>query len=1244
MNKKKNISLKANNVYLLLAIGLILFSYAMYYLNSPTFLQKSIYENFQRDYKIASEKIKIVANEIAEMDSGKMPLIDWWQKLPILKSHLQENDAILYIYRSDSLICWTSTHITETDILSTITKQPVDLVRLTNGWYLIASKISVNKTKVVALKLVKNNYPIHNSYLNKSFGQGFNVPENIGLKLPGKYDEYLIKNNYGRPIAALDFINIDSVAALGYNVAVFFFILSWFFLFLYFNSLIKNTKHIKNKLIVILISGFLLLSLKFIMSSFKVPVYVYNLELFKPTHFAISSLIPSLGDLFLISCVIYFMVYSICREVNINLTKIFAQGPYFKIARWGLIVLLFASFLGTNNIFETIIYNSNINLGNLEMVNFRYFSIYGLLSIALLFAVFIFLTDWIIRTFFSKSDIRNVIIELFAISVLALVLYYFVSKDIEPAAPVLLLLTFIFIAYSRFKQQGKYKYAHILLLMLIFSFYSVYLIYHVTEIKSENESKTVAVSLSTEHDPVAEYLLIDLGKSIQNDKVLKTLATEPNLDYLRLYKHFKKNYFSGYWEKYELQITICNPYDSVLLRPDIVYQPCFYFFKNLLRKNAETVPNSDFYFLKNFNGCISYLTFSTYYNDSANLIRNIYVQLDSKLISEELGYPELLLDDRASKDSHRDMYSYARYYKNRLIYQSGTFAYKLSAENYRKTKNEYEYETFGKYEHLFYRPDENNLLILSKPDISFFDLLVSFSYIFIFYFFILNLVIIAIAPNILKLNYTPDFKTKIRLSMVGVLLLSLIIVGSISIYLSIKQYQSKHYEIVSEKLQSVLLEMGNRLGNEKELDKSWGSYEYDSLEELLRKLSNIFYTDVNLYDTTGHMIASSRPEIFEKGLSGNQMDPDALYQLTHDQKAEFMHEEQIGQLKFMSIYTPFVNNDNKLIAYLNLPYFTKQSTFSKELYSMLLAIVNFYVLLILGSIAFAVILSNSIVKPLQIIRERFASISLGTRNEKILYANNDEIGALVHQYNRMVDELDKNIELLARSERESAWREMAKQVAHEIKNPLTPMRLSVQQLLKAWNDKNENIDEYMQRVSQTLIEQIDTLSSIATEFSNFAKMPKANNQEIDLCSLLKSVAGLFAEEPVSINLHLPCDSGLRIYADKEQISRVFINLITNAIQAIPDNRQGVIDISVTQTKNKVNISVSDNGKGVEASIGDKLFEPNFTTKSGGMGMGLAISKNIIESAGGNIYYKTIENEGTTFIIDIPLFSNNNATS
>ena len=322
-------------------------------------------------------------------------------------------------------------------------------------------------------------------------------------------------------------------------------------------------------------------------------------------------------------------------------------------------------------------------------------------------------------------------------------------------------------------------------------------------------------------------------------------------------------------------------------------------------------------------------------------------------------------------------------------------------------------------------------------------------------------------------------------------------------------------------------------------------------------------------------------------------------------------------------------------AYIELPGISMTQADPETGSSIFGTLLNAYVFLFLIAVALAIGVANSITRPLAQLGEKLKKLKLGKKNEEISWGIDDEIGALINDYNLMIQKLDESAQLLALTERDTAWREMAKQVAHEIKNPLTPMKLSIQYLQKSVKE-TDDLHALVTRVSNTLIEQIDNLSRIASEFSNFATMPQSDNKKIVLNDVVASVHDLFRKrEDMNVQLYVPIQD-IIIFADRNQMVRVLNNVINNAIQAIPDDTKGRINISLIKKGDYAVISVEDNGVGISEDMRDNVFRPNFTTKSSGTGLGLAICANIMEAFNGKIYFETEKNKGTKFYIEIPL--------
>jgi len=433
-------------------------------------------------------------------------------------------------------------------------------------------------------------------------------------------------------------------------------------------------------------------------------------------------------------------------------------------------------------------------------------------------------------------------------------------------------------------------------------------------------------------------------------------------------------------------------------------------------------------------------------------------------------------------------------------------------------------------------------------------------------------------------------------------------------------------------MQSIIIELNNKVSEQ----NVFAEQQKDFVTSLLIKFSNVFYSDINLYSKDGTLYATSRPEVFEKGFVGGLMNPEAFYNINYQSKSEIVLEEHIGNLKYLSAYVPYNNSDGKIIAYLNLPFFTQQNALTREISTFATTLINIYLILILMAMLITFFITNGLTRPIILLQRKLREIELGKKNEPIYYKRNDEIGTLVNDYNKMLVELSKSAELLARSERETAWREMAKQIAHEIKNPLTPMKLSVQYLLRSFNDKTPGWELLVEKMTKTLIEQIDTLSVIASEFSSFARLPSPTIERVNIVEKIKSITELYKQSKnVQIVFNNNNFNNIIVNVDKEQLIRVFTNLIKNAIQAIPAEKRGYVKIDTFVKNNKAIVKIEDNGTGISDDVKLKLFIPNFTTKTSGMGLGLAMVKNMVEGMGGNISYETQIGVGTTFIIELP---------
>ena len=398
-------------------------------------------------------------------------------------------------------------------------------------------------------------------------------------------------------------------------------------------------------------------------------------------------------------------------------------------------------------------------------------------------------------------------------------------------------------------------------------------------------------------------------------------------------------------------------------------------------------------------------------------------------------------------------------------------------------------------------------------------------------------------------------------------------------------------------------------------------------------IANIHNVSFNLFDLKGNLVKKSRPSGNENIIIDNYLSDDVLTQLNLSASKRYVEKNKYLGGDYRSSYIIINDRDATPLGILNVPYFDDDSLNYGELNEFLIRLSYAYVIMILVAILFAYFVSKYITKSLQTIRDRMKGTSLEKNNQKIeLEGASLEVSALVDSYNSMIDDLEDSAKKLASSEREQALREMAKQVAHEIKNPLTPMRLSVQSFQQKFDPDDPKIHKKVEEYSKTLIQQIDTMSSIASAFSNFAKMPAQKLELLNIVEAIELTLEIFPESDIKF---IPQGSNISVNFDRSQLIRIITNLVKNAIQSIPPKRTPKISIVVSSDDLEVIIVVKDNGSGVTDSIEGKIFEPRFTTKSSGMGLGLPMIKNIIETYNGSISFSSIIGEGSEFTIRFP---------
>ncbi|GGG35827.1 sensor histidine kinase [Bizionia arctica] len=476
-----------------------------------------------------------------------------------------------------------------------------------------------------------------------------------------------------------------------------------------------------------------------------------------------------------------------------------------------------------------------------------------------------------------------------------------------------------------------------------------------------------------------------------------------------------------------------------------------------------------------------------------------------------------------------------------------------------------------------------------------------------------------------------SLRLRIFLAMILLVLLASILIAAVTIY----QYNEEAIDYHNERLERK--EENIKQSIEYAIKKTTYPVSTETMPLIFKdeiyEIAAIHKLQINLYDLDGGLIKSSRATFVTDSLT-KCLSANVLNTISNTAEHRYVNKTEENGEVFLSSYSYITDKKFKPLAILNLPYLENDDFLNKELNEFLERLGYAYLVMLIIAISLSYFLSKFITKSLKTISDKMNETTLEKRNKKIeIESTSEEIGTLVRSYNGMIDQLEESAVKLATSEREQAWREMAKQVAHEIKNPLTPMRLTVQSFQRKFDPNDENIHQKLDEYSKTLIQQIDTMSSIASAFSNFAKMPAQQNEILNVVEITRLALDIFSEDYIVFQSE---EQEIKAKFDKTQLIRVITNLVKNGIQAIPEEQfVKHINVKVFEENEEVVIEISDNGIGILEANGEKIFEPKFTTKTSGMGLGLGMVKNIVETYNGSIIFTSRKNEGTVFKVRFP---------
>jgi len=1111
-----------------------------------------------------------------------------------------------FIYENDSLQFWTDNHPAVENYMLNVCLEK-QLVKLKNGYYEVIRhpKNAYSPFQLYALVLIKNNFPYENKYLKNEFNKRLRIPDGVLINDNEQNHSIQVSNYQGLHVFSIDiqeggrnqFTSLLSFLCLCISLfSVLFFLKKKFIRH-------ESPKWIASVLFAIALLCYVIFQLNVLYIPVSLSYDRQNLY-----NLIVTFLIALLS----------VWVFIVMRKKLTTVVKTRNNLVYFIL----FIVSIFLFGYGINIFLNTIFNKSYLSSDLSDVIFSSSLEIY--LSYACVFLVmfcFVLFFETVINLLnitYNKAQI----ILLLSLSAICVLIHH-ISGQADILTAIWSGLLFLLIVVSK-KLCANNRFLYGTLLCLFISFFVAYL-----SIDQKNKSDyaqrlNIMDDLADPQDDIAEHLFKSLETKIPKDKEFTHLTLKKDKTMADIEQSILRKYFTGYWEKYHVSVclfdSLCTP---LVQHPQGLYNNNTYF-DELISSKLQASSCPDLYFNQQLKDKAFYLYRTPIKSSSKKL--QLYIVIESKRTHTYRSFPDLLLIH--SSHTANTEYSSAVYKSNQLHTQQGRYEY-AALFSFPDDIQDTRIVQQNGYSHLIHKTDANTVIVVSKEYNYLSDLFSTIGFIFLASS---TIFLLFSFYNSYRLKYENSLSIKIQHYSAIAILILFIPVAFSTISLVKKQTEQQNTHNIKDKIETVSNYLSLRLTDYDSLT----STNKDYVSYLLSQASALFKNDITLFYSNGEYYAASLPKLFEEGLVSKKLNPVVYTGILNTGENQEVLNENIGSLNFYSSYKLIKSKAGNNLCVVNLPYFAKQSELQGQLFGYLSALLNIYILgFMIVSIGIALI-ANWLTRPLRLLQNQFKQIGLNRKDHSIKYDKNDEIGLLISAYNTMLVQLQHSADMLAKSEREGAWKEMARQVAHEIKNPLTPMKLSIQHVQRLMENNPREAEEQMKKITPVLLEQIDALSNIATEFSDFWKLPPPHLEDIELNSFIQSILPLYADYS-SIQFEFnPSKQNIFIKADKDQLLRVLNNLINNATQALQDNNQGKITLFILKEETKLVVSVADNGTGIDDAVKSNIFQPNFSTKSYGTGLGLSMCKRIVEQHGGTIWFESEPGKGTVFYFAIPV--------
>ena len=751
--------------------------------------------------------------------------------------------------------------------------------------------------------------------------------------------------------------------------------------------------------------------------------------------------------------------------------------------------------------------------------------------------------------------------------------------------------------------------------------------------KEQNRIDVWANRLSVDRDISLELQLRRVEMPISDDFFIASLSALPS-SAPTILNRIVDNYMYNVAQDYDVSVVLMESEerDPALLA----------YFNERIRSGVKIHDNSRFFYTTSLSGHPRYTGLFTFFNQRYG-VSYMLVGVEPKSSREYGGYSSLLDINDPGRVNLPPRYSYAKYSKRNLVSYKGNFAYPTLLPEDLMQASAWGGSSMVQdgYVHFVTDVDDDEMVIISRKKEGVMNYAVAVVFLALFSFLLFSLV--ALTRRRKRIFETSYYKNRISSVLLVSLIVTLIAMATVSVFFVYERNDANRQDMMSDKVNSIQAMLA---GSFRYVD-DYRQISSQELTGLMENARNMSKADITLYSPQGKAFKSTAPDVFDRMLVSDRINEEAYKNIVYRNKRYFINKEVIGQKRCYSLYAPLFNDNGRMVAIMCSPYTDENYDFEMEAVMHLVTIISVFLILLLLARFMSGTVVDRMLAPIVEIGRRMNRTDIDNF-EYIQYDRKDEISTLVDAYNLMVDVLAESTKQLAQAERDKAWSSMARQVAHEIKNPLTPMKLQLQRIIRLKQRGAEGWEDKFDEVAKVVLDHIDILTDTANEFSTFAKLNTEEMSKIDLDALLQEEISMFDNKD-NVEFTYFGMEGAMALGPKPQLTRVFVNLITNSVQAIDIQQQEMKEAGKDPGKGHVIVSLrnssqdgfydivfEDNGPGVNPENQPKLFTPNFTTKSGGTGLGLAICRSILERCGADITYsKSFSLDGACFTIRYP---------